>query len=490
MEDEWKVVRRHRRTNLASNGIRTLPMVTMFVDNLPDSMDKEWLLQLCSAAGKVQDVFISKKLSKRSKRRFGFVRFRSKEEADRAVEAVNGVTVRDCRLFAKMAAFCKEGQGLREVVKSNGTGRIRNDDPYGAYRGTIGQSQGRNVSYQTFADVVTGCNKDCHKALSPSVKADEYGNEWLRRSVVGKTYTFCSVKAVEDILKNVGVLNLQVREIGGKSMRHELGRLVWLNCYGVPINFWNAITFSNIGKAWGEIVQLEDETLKGMSFVVGRVLIFTKCFEMINQTMTVEFKGISYPIRVIEEVVGRNFCSSSNIDPSSSSIIPESVAGSKQEDERQNEVGEVEGDLEPEAELDPRVDGDMEGDLVTTAELVTRHQSVGGDEGGPIEAGKLVVGETNLDLGKEKQQMVALEVEQLSMRIATAQKVVEEVNCLEGLKDGMDLICSAHLGSKNWPLVPLDSCMGLGPNCSSLPNQSSPEEIESHSEELPKILGS
>ncbi|CAL5404875.1 unnamed protein product [Camellia sinensis] len=188
-------------------------MVTMFVDNLPDSMDKEWLLQLCSGAGKVQDVFIPKKLSKRSKRRFGFVRFRSKEEAVRAVEAINGVTVRDCRLFAKLAAFWKEGQGLREVVKSNGTGRTRNDDPYGAHRVTIGQSLRRNVNNQSFADVVRGCNKDCHKALSSSVKADEYGNEWLRRSVVGKTYTFCSVEVVEDILKSVGVLNLQVREI-------------------------------------------------------------------------------------------------------------------------------------------------------------------------------------------------------------------------------------------------------------------------------------
>ncbi|KAL7228487.1 hypothetical protein ACSBR2_007246 [Camellia fascicularis] len=106
MEEDWKVVRRH---SLASYGYRSMQMVTMFVDNLPDSMDKEWLMQLCRGVGEVQDVFIPKKLSKRSKRGFGFVRFRSKEEVVRAMEAVNGVTVRDCRLFAKLVAFCREG---------------------------------------------------------------------------------------------------------------------------------------------------------------------------------------------------------------------------------------------------------------------------------------------------------------------------------------------------------------------------------------------
>ncbi|KAL7228485.1 hypothetical protein ACSBR2_007244 [Camellia fascicularis] len=187
MEEDWKVVRRHRRASLASYGYRSIQMVIMFVDNFPNSMDKEWLMQLCRGVREVQDVFIPKKLSKRSKRRFGFVRFRSKEEAVRAVEVVNGVTVRDCRLFAKLATFCREEQDMREAVKTNGTGRTRIDDPNGAHRITVGLPQRMIVNNQFFADVVRGCNKDCNKALFPTVKAAEYGNEWLRRSAVEKT---------------------------------------------------------------------------------------------------------------------------------------------------------------------------------------------------------------------------------------------------------------------------------------------------------------
>ncbi|KAI7996742.1 hypothetical protein LOK49_LG10G02994 [Camellia lanceoleosa] len=227
-----------------------------------------------------------------------------------------------------------------------------------------------------------------------------------------------------------------------------------------------------------------------MSFAVGRVLIFTKCFEMINQMMNVECKGISYPIRVIEEAVGRNFYFSRNIDSSDSSIIPESITRSKQENERQNMIGNVEGDLVPTTELDSRVDGNVEGDLVSTTELVLRHWRVRDDECGLEKVGPPLVGQTNFDLGNETQPKVALENEQLPMCIAMAQKVVDEVNCCEGLKDGLKLISMAHLGSKNWSLVPFAPYMSLGLNCFSLPNQSSPEEIESQSEVLLKVLGS
>ncbi|KAL7228488.1 hypothetical protein ACSBR2_007247 [Camellia fascicularis] len=138
-----------------------------------------------------------------------------------------------------------------------------------------------------------------------------------------------------------------------------------------------------------------------MCFAIGRVLIFTKRFEMTNQMMNVECKGISYPSRVIEEAVKRNFYFSRNIDSGDSSIIPKSIAENKQEDERQNVVGDVEGDLVPAAELGLRVDGDVGGDLVSTIELVLRHRRVGDDECGPEKVGPSLVGETNFDFGNE-----------------------------------------------------------------------------------------
>ncbi|KAG5540129.1 hypothetical protein RHGRI_020384 [Rhododendron griersonianum] len=77
---------------------------------------------------------------------------------------------------------------------------------------------------------------------------------------------------------------------------------MWLSCYGVPLNLWNADTFHNIGKNWGKVITLDDATSKGSSFSMGKVKSFiTNVFEAINQVFTLDFNGYSYPVRVIEE---------------------------------------------------------------------------------------------------------------------------------------------------------------------------------------------
>lgn len=40
----------------------------------------------------------------------------------------------------------------------------------------------------------------------------------------------------------------------------EYSRDVWLNCYGVLLNVWNANTFFSIGRMWGETISLDEST--------------------------------------------------------------------------------------------------------------------------------------------------------------------------------------------------------------------------------------
>lgn len=35
------------------------------------------------------------------------------------------------------------------------------------------------------------------------------------------------------------------------AKNNPVSRLIWLNCYGIPLHLWNAQTFLNIGKLWG-----------------------------------------------------------------------------------------------------------------------------------------------------------------------------------------------------------------------------------------------
>ncbi|GFS33349.1 hypothetical protein Acr_00g0027860 [Actinidia rufa] len=83
-------------------------------------------------------------------------------------------------------------------------------------------------------------------------------------------------------------------------------RLVWLNCYGIPLHLWNLQTFSEIGKIWGEIIMIAEETLKNLSFVVGKVLISTTVMDSINKTVELDNNGSLTQIRVMEEQLVMN----------------------------------------------------------------------------------------------------------------------------------------------------------------------------------------
>ncbi|KAG5554540.1 hypothetical protein RHGRI_012181 [Rhododendron griersonianum] len=92
----------------------------------------------------------------------------------------------------------------------------------------------------------------------------------------------------------------------------EISRAVWLNCYGVPLNVWNAETFHSIGRIWGEVITLDGATSNCSSFDVGKVKISTNVFEAINQTVDLDFNGKVFPVRVVEEHVGvTNFINAS-----------------------------------------------------------------------------------------------------------------------------------------------------------------------------------
>ncbi|KAH7841839.1 hypothetical protein Vadar_015107, partial [Vaccinium darrowii] len=64
------------------------PVVSVYVDNLTEDMDAEWLGQIFSKFGLVIDAFIPKKKSKSFNSKFGFVRFNSISEAEESIQAL------------------------------------------------------------------------------------------------------------------------------------------------------------------------------------------------------------------------------------------------------------------------------------------------------------------------------------------------------------------------------------------------------------------
>ncbi|KAH7838067.1 hypothetical protein Vadar_021623 [Vaccinium darrowii] len=85
-------------------------MYTLFVDNIPESKDLQWLSKTFKMFGVVKDTFIPRKRSKCSGNKFGFVRYDCQVSAGMAVSRMNGVWVDNMRLFVKEASFFGQGE--------------------------------------------------------------------------------------------------------------------------------------------------------------------------------------------------------------------------------------------------------------------------------------------------------------------------------------------------------------------------------------------
>ncbi|GAB2271388.1 hypothetical protein Dimus_006227, partial [Dionaea muscipula] len=78
-------------------------------------------------------------------------------------------------------------------------------------------------------------------------------------------------------------------------------REIWLSCYGVPVHAWNASTFMAIGQHWGEVVQVEEDTLKCTRCDISKIKIISSSPSVINQQMKLVVGWKSFIIRVAEE---------------------------------------------------------------------------------------------------------------------------------------------------------------------------------------------
>ncbi|GAB2273971.1 hypothetical protein Dimus_008741 [Dionaea muscipula] len=82
-------------------------LITIFVDDLPDSMVQTELYRMFAKFGVVKDAFIPRKRNKMG-RRFGFVRFDCSVAAEVAIKQTNGIWVQDKELKVKSASYARQ----------------------------------------------------------------------------------------------------------------------------------------------------------------------------------------------------------------------------------------------------------------------------------------------------------------------------------------------------------------------------------------------
>ncbi|GAB2293098.1 Serine/arginine-rich splicing factor 12, partial [Dionaea muscipula] len=109
--------RRFRSGNTMSRE-RGSRLVSLFVEDIPDSMDYIEIKKMFAKFGVVRDVYVPKKRSKASKR-FDFVRYDCSVATEVAIQRTNGVWIKDKELKVKLADFQKQKGGLWQRKDSN-----------------------------------------------------------------------------------------------------------------------------------------------------------------------------------------------------------------------------------------------------------------------------------------------------------------------------------------------------------------------------------
>ncbi|KAK8683777.1 hypothetical protein V6N13_039826 [Hibiscus sabdariffa] len=99
--------------------------VSVFVENIPNAMHWKGLWHAFARHGDVTDTFIPRKLSRGGKR-FGFVRLKSRTDAIRIIERLNGFILYGYRLTVKMARF-KKGAFKEKSSETQGPKNWMND---------------------------------------------------------------------------------------------------------------------------------------------------------------------------------------------------------------------------------------------------------------------------------------------------------------------------------------------------------------------------
>ncbi|KAK8632342.1 hypothetical protein V6N13_072736 [Hibiscus sabdariffa] len=174
---------------------------TVFVSNLPPRLHWKGLWFAFARYGEVMDAFIPTKKSKTGFR-YGFVRFLSLEDAERAILHLNGGVLYRNRLNASLARFSDNLEGRKSKQMKNN--ELRN------------RETGKNLNIH-----VGESSSDSRDTLrKPRLKrvlghVDEEALKKLEKCLIGTMATVCSTSQVEDRLQAWGQNDVIVKYMGG-----------------------------------------------------------------------------------------------------------------------------------------------------------------------------------------------------------------------------------------------------------------------------------
>ncbi|GMP50808.1 hypothetical protein CsSME_00017278 [Camellia sinensis var. sinensis] len=206
----WNPVIYRRKLGWQRGFRKEVRLVTIFVDNIPNSVDPKGLFNLFSKFGTVKDVFIPGKRRQATRSRFGFVRYDCEVAATMVIQKADSLWCDNKALLVKRAEyqkFYRSGPMEHKGLRRGEDGKRTNQRYYLQQR----QSHGEKKSYAEA--LVNGGSSASEKVV---IKAYEEGNGWRYESLVVRLSIFLAVKDFRAELCRRGLKDVIVRECEGR----------------------------------------------------------------------------------------------------------------------------------------------------------------------------------------------------------------------------------------------------------------------------------
>ncbi|GJS16265.1 nucleotide-binding alpha-beta plait domain-containing protein [Tanacetum coccineum] len=259
---------------------------SVYISNIPDSINAKDLFQACKQYGHVVDSFIPIKRDKYGKR-FGFVRFINVFNTERLVNNLCTVWIDRYKIQANIAHFQRShGKGPKADVTNSYAQNIPNvktkvNTFSKGDKSFAGVVKGRDISSggDMKSDPVLVLGDEClgSKDLSLTLfgRVKEFaslanlkvaiGNEGFSEIVIkymGELWVMLEFQSTDSLNKFRECVSIAswFSQIINASIDFEIeGRIAWVEVEGVSFKLWSGNTFRRIANKWGELLDVDDQ---------------------------------------------------------------------------------------------------------------------------------------------------------------------------------------------------------------------------------------
>ncbi|KAL4296938.1 hypothetical protein GQ457_09G030950 [Hibiscus cannabinus] len=244
-------------------------VVSLFVENIPDAIHWKGLWHSFARHGDVVNVYIVYIVRKR----FGSVRMKDKNDADRIIERLHGFKLYGSILTVKYAANSQVRKG--KFVGKNKDFDIRTSSNMSNKNAEASRFESRVIREDIVWNIPCG---ESLKRISGHVENEKLWK--LRKCLVGETATVCSVSSIHSKMLNWAMGEFKIQRLGARSflltiqdedlylMLEDLDwsylkeifidikpwsekesyseRATWLEVKGMPLHCWNDVSLKRI----------------------------------------------------------------------------------------------------------------------------------------------------------------------------------------------------------------------------------------------------